>query len=306
MIFPAALVLTAAAATVRVLAPTVGIAAAAGARAVLGGGLISQVDEGHAVLHHVGVVVGVGDLVVHGIVPGLGVIGSRSQGAGIGLVAVADGRGHARVAEIRHSNRVGLAVHHAEVICHNAFRGGVGGLRVTAIFTGVHLHKAVMGQLRADGAVHVVALQGGAFLLEGTIAEAAVAPSGGGDAVIAAVYLLNGLRFRQLLEEIGGTVVEPIDVFVAGVIGGTHVGIKGAAGLTDRLGPVVAGVIGVLAGGAVQQVALAFPVQAGAVRILDVAGQGRLSVPRVLRDAKHPERGVLVAYAAVEGLDGHD
>ena len=75
VIFPAALVLTAAAVTVRVLAPAVGIAAAAGTGAVIGGGLISQVDEGHAVLHHVGVMVGVGDLVVHGIVPGLGVIG---------------------------------------------------------------------------------------------------------------------------------------------------------------------------------------------------------------------------------------
>ena len=201
---------------------------------------------------------------------------------------------------------MGLAVHHAEVICNDGLGGGVGGLCIATVLTGIHLYKAVMGQLGPDGAVHVVALQGGIFLLEGAIAEAAVAPTGGGDAVIAAVHLLNGLRFRQLLEEVLRTVIEPIHVFVTGVIGGTHVGVKGAAGLTDRLRPVVAGVVGIHAGGAVQQVALALPIQAGAIRILDVAGQSRLAVAGVLRYTEHLERGVLVTHAAVEGLDGHD
>ena len=117
-----------------------------------------------------------------------------------------------------------------------------------------------MGQLRSDGAVYVVALQGGIFLLEGAIAEATVAPAGGGDTVIAAVHLLNDLRLRQLLKEVGGAVIEPIDVFVTGVVGGPHVGVESTAGLAHRFRPVVAGVIGVLAGGAVQQVALALTV----------------------------------------------
>ena len=68
---------------------------------------------------------------------------------------------------------------------------------------------------------------------------------------------------------------------------------------------MVAGVIGVLARGAVQQVALAFPVQAGAVRILDVAGQGCLPVAGVLRDTEHLERGSLPTLTAIKGFDGH-
>ena len=47
-------------------------------------------------------------------VPGLGVIGGRSQGAGVGLLAVADGRGDARLGEIGHGDGVGLAICHAE------------------------------------------------------------------------------------------------------------------------------------------------------------------------------------------------
>ena len=122
-----------------------------------------------------------------------------------------------------------------------------------------------MGQLRADAALHVVALQGGIFLLERAIAERAILPASSGDAVILAVYLLNGLRFRQFLKEIRCAVIEPIHIFTTGVIGGPHVGIERAASLAHRFRPVVAGVVGILAGGAVQQVALAFPVQASTI-----------------------------------------
>ena len=100
MIFSAALVLAAAAITVRVLAPAIRVAAATGTGAVPGCGFIPQVDEGHAVLHHVRVLEGVGDLIVHGIVPGLGEIGCGGQGTGIGLLAVADSGGNTRVAEV--------------------------------------------------------------------------------------------------------------------------------------------------------------------------------------------------------------
>ncbi len=65
VILTAALVVTAAAVTVRVLAAAVRIVAAAGAGAILGSGFVPQMDIGHAVLHHVGIVVGVGDFIVN-------------------------------------------------------------------------------------------------------------------------------------------------------------------------------------------------------------------------------------------------
>ena len=159
VVLAAALVLAAATVTVRVLAPAIWIAAATGTGAVLGNRFVPQMDKCHAVLHHIGVVVGVGDLVVNRIVPSLGVVGGRSQGAGIGLVAVADGRGNARVGEIGHSDGVGLAVYNAEVVRYNALCSGIGGFGIAAGGAGVHFHKAVMGQLRADGALHIVAYQ---------------------------------------------------------------------------------------------------------------------------------------------------
>ena len=100
VVLAAALVLTAAAVTIRVLAAAVGIAAAAGAGAVLGGGFVPQVDESHAILHHIRILESIGDFIVHGIIPGLRVVGGRGQGAGACLVAIADRRGHARVGEI--------------------------------------------------------------------------------------------------------------------------------------------------------------------------------------------------------------
>ena len=160
---------------------------------------------------------------------------------------------------------MGLAVHHAEVVRDDGLGGGVGGFGIAAILAGVHFHKAVMGQLRADTALHAVTLKGGIFLLERAKAESAILPAGGGDAVVGVIHLLDGDFLGQFLEEVCRAVIEPIYIFTTGVVGGPHVGVEGAAGLAHRLCPVVAGVVGILAGGAVQQVALALPVQASAV-----------------------------------------
>ena len=265
VILTAALVVTTATVTVRVLTAAVGIVAAAGAGTILGGGFVPQVDKGNTVLHHVGIVVGVGDFIVNRIVPGLGVVGGRSQSAGVRAVAVADGGGHASLGQVRHRDRVGLAVHHAEVIRNDGLGDGVGSFGIAAVSAGVHLDEPIVSQLRADAAFHCVTLQCGVFLLEGAIAESAILPAGGDDTVILAVYLLNGDFLGQLLEEVCRTVIEPIHIFAAGIAGGPHVGIERSTGLAHRFRPVVASVVGVLTRGAVQQVALALPVQAGAV-----------------------------------------
>ena len=162
-----------------------------------------------------------------------------------------------------------------------------------------------MGQLRADSRFHVMTLQGGRTLLVGAVTERAVFAAGGDNAMVGAVHLLNVQRFRQFLKEIRRTVIEPIHIFVAGVAGGPHVGIERAAGLTDGLRPVVAGIGGVLAGGTVQKIALALAVQTGAVRILNISGQRGFPVAGVLRNTEHLKGGGLVADAAIKCFPRH-
>ena len=305
VVLAAALVVTAAAVTVRILAAAVRIAAAAGAGAVLGGGFIPEMDIRHTVLHHVRVVVGVGDLVVNRVIPRLGVVGCAGQGAGICAVAVADSGGHAGLGQVRHGDGVGLAVHHAEVVRNDGLGGGVGSFSIAAVGAGIHLHKAVMGQLGPDGVLHCVALQCGNGFLEGAVAEPAVFAAGGDDAVILAVRLLNGLGFRQFLEKIVRAIVEPIDVLQVAVVRLGHVGVDAAAGFTHGFGPVVGSVIGILTGYAVQNGTLAGTIYKGAVRVFHIPAHGRLAIPGIFRGAEHDKGSLLLADFAVKGFVGH-
>ena len=85
-----------------------------------------------------------------------------------------------------------------------------------------------------------------------TVAEAAVGPASGGNGVVLAVRIGVSQRLLQVFRELCVTVVEPIDVLEIAVIRLTSVGIDAAASFADRLGKVIASVIGVLAGRAVQ------------------------------------------------------
>ena len=287
--------------TIRVLAVAIRVPTATAAGPVCRGG---QVDIGHAVLHHVGVCVGVGDLVIDSVVARLRVVGSGGQGAGVGAVPVPDGGGHARLGEIGDGNSVGCAVRHAVVVRHNRLGGGVGCLGIAAVGTGVHFHKPLMGQLRADAGLHVVALQRGVLRVVGAVTEAAILAARGDNTVVLPVYLFNLDALRQVLKEVSGTVIQPVDVFTVAVLGFRHIAVDGPTGLTDRLGPVVAGIISVLAGGAVIDVALAVSVDGCAVRVFHVPVHGRLTVPGVLRGPVGQERGLLLALAALESLMG--
>ena len=93
-----------------------------------------------------------------------------------------------------------------------------------------------------------------------TVAEAAVGPAGGGNGVVLAVRIGVSQRLLQVFRELYVTVVEPIDVLEIAVIRLTSVGIDAAASFADRLGKVIAGVVGVLTGRAIQQTALALTV----------------------------------------------
>ena len=269
------------------------------------GAFVPQVDIGHAVLHHVGIQVGVGDLIVYGIVPGLRVVGGAGQGAAVRRVAVADGGGDASLGEIGHCDSMGLAVHHAEVVRHNRLSGGVGGFSIAAVGAGCHFYKAVMGQLRADAALHVVSLQCGTFLLIGAITERTVFTAGSNDTVEITICLLNGFAFRQRLKEVRRAVIEPIHILVAGITGSTHITVDGAADLADGLGPVVSCIKAIHPRRAVQKIALALAVQTGAVRILDISGQRRFPIAGVLGNTEHLKGGGLVTNTAIKGFRRH-
>ena len=230
---------------VRVLAVAVRIAAATAAGTVRRGG---QVDIGNAALHHVGVRIGVGDLIIDRVIPSFGIIGGAGQGAGVRAVAVADGGSHARLAQVRHGYGMGRSIRRAVIIRYHSLCGGVFGFGIAAVFAGFHLHKPLVRQLWPDAALHAVPLQDGIGFLVRAVAEAAVFAAGGDDAVIRAVRLLDGFRFGQLLKKVVGAVVQPVHILLVAVVGLCHIGIDIAANLADGFRPVVAGICGVLAG----------------------------------------------------------
>ena len=201
--------------------------------------------------------------------------------------------------------KLNVAVHHAEVVRNDGLGGGVGSFSIAAVGAGIHLHKAVMGQLGPDGILHVVTLQRGIFLLECAVAEPAVFAAGGDDAVILAVRLLNGLCFRQFLEKIVRAIVEPIDVLQVAVVRLGHVGVDAAAGFTHGFGPVISRVIGVLSRYAVQNGTLAGTIYKGAVRVFHIPAHGRLAIPGIFRGAEHDKGSLLLADFAVKGFVGH-
>lgn len=77
------------------------------------------------------------------------------------------------------------------------------------------------------------------------------------------------------------------------------------AGFTHRFRPVVGGVIGVLAGYAVQNGTLAGTIYKGAVRVFHIPAHGRLAIPGIFRGAEHDKGSLLLADLAVECFVGH-
>ena len=146
-------------------------------------------------------------------------------------------------------------------------------------------------------------LQRGSGFLEGAVAEPAILAAGGDDAMILTVHLFDGFCGGQFLKEIVGAIVEPVDVAEIPVIvrgGCTHVGVDSTAGLADGFRPVIAGVVGVLPRNTVQNRAFPLAVYHCSIGILDVAGQGGLAVPSVLRRPEHLKGCGLAALAAVK------
>ena len=306
MILAAALVGAAISIAILVLAAAVGIAAAAGTRAVILGGFVTEPDFCHAVLGHFFALVGVGDLVVDHVLTGFCVVGSGGHGTAIRTVAVADRGADTGFGEVADRDGVGLAVHHAVIVCNDRLcrRVVIAGVVAQAAF--LYRSEASVCRLGQNFRHHAVALQLAADRMIGTVAECAVGAALGGNSVIGIVRVLVGNGFVQFLRKCGGTIIQPVDIFQIAVLAFAHICVDAAAGFTDGFGVVISGIGGVLAGDAVHGITLTDAIHHRTVRIFHIAAECRLAIAGIFGNAEHLKRCSFAALTALEGLAGHN
>ena len=306
VVFTTALVGAAISIAMLVLAAAVGIAAAAGTRAVILGGFVTEPDFCHAVLGHFFALVGVGDLVVDHVLTFLRVVGRGGHGTAIRTVAVADRGADTGFGEVADRDGVGLAVHHAVIVCNDCLcrRVVIAGVVAQAAF--LYRSEAAVCRLGQDFRHHAVALQLAADRMIGTVAECAVGAALGGNSVIDIIRILVGNGFVQFLRKCGGTVIQPVDIFQIAVLAFAHICVDAAAGFTDGFGVVISGIGGVLAGDAVHGITLTDTIYHRAVRIFHIAAKCRLAIAGIFGNAEHLKRCGFAALTALEGLAGHN
>ena len=306
MVFTTALVGAAISIAILVLAAAVGIAAAAGTRAVILGGFVTEPDFRYAVLGHLHALVAVGDLVVDHVLTLFRIVGCGSHGTAIRTVAVADRGADTGFGEIADRDGVGLSVHHAVIVCNDRLcrRVVIAGVVAQAAF--LYRSEASVCRLGQDFRHHAVALQLAADRMIGTVAECAVGAALGGDSVIGIVRVLVGNGFVQFLRKCGGTVIQPVDIFQIAVLAFAHICVDAAAGFTDGFGVVISGIGGVLAGDAVHGITLTDTIYHRAVRIFHIAAKCRLAIAGIFGNAEHLKRCGFAALTALEGLAGHN
>ena len=307
VVFTAALVGAAISVAMLVLTSTVGVRAATAAVAVFICGIIPQPDIGHTVFRHIHTVTGVGDLVIDSILTLVRIVGCGGHGAAIRVAAVADGRADTGFRQVRDADGMWLSVCHAVVAGNNGLgrRVVISGIVTQAAL--LHGSETAMSGLGQGLHRHVMALQHRGFLVIRTVTEAAVGAAFGDSAVVLAVYTFMGNGLRQIQIKFGGAVMQNVDVLVpcvGGAVGLVTVPVSTAAAY--GFGPVVTGVIGVLAGDTGIQTTYRYFVNTHPVRILDVAVQGRLTGAGILRNTPDGEIRVFPAGGAVEGLMGDD
>ena len=306
VVFTTALVGAAISIAILVLAAAVGIAAAAGTRAVILGGFVTEPDFCHAVLGHFFALVGVGDLIVNHVLTGFGVVGSRGHGTAVCAVAVADRGADTGFGEVADRDGVGLAVHHAVIVCNDRLcrRVVIAGVVAQAAF--LYRSEASVCRLGQNFRHHAVALQLAADRMIGAVTECAVGAALGGNSVIGIVRVLVGNGFVQFLRKCGGTVIQPVDIFQIAVLAFAHICVDAAAGFTDGFGVVISGIGGVLAGNTVHGITLTDTIYHRAVRIFHIAAKCRLAIAGIFGNAEHLKRCGFAALTAFEGFAGHN
>ena len=307
VVFTAALVGTAISVAMLVLTATVGVRAATAAVAVFICGIIPQPDIGHTVFRHIHTVTGVSNLVIDSVLTLVRIVGCGGHGAAIRAVAVTDSGADTGFRQVRDADGMGLSVYHAVVAGNNGLGRRVVIAGIVAQAALLHGSETAMSGLGQSLHRHVMAFQHRGFLVIRTVTEAAVGAALGDSAVVLAVYIFMGNGLRQIQIKFGGAVMQNVDVLVpcvGGAVGLVTVPVSTAAAY--GFGPVVTGVIGVLAGDTGIQTTYRYFVNTHPVRILDVAVQGRLTGAGILRNTPDGEIRVFPAGGAVEGLMGDD
>ena len=93
-----------------------------------------------------------------------------------------------------------------------------------------------------------MALQLRTGLIDRTIAETAAGAAFGSDGVIGVICLLICYALIQIFHELGSTIVQVVHIAAEAIAVDAAIAVHGAAGITHCLGPVVAGVVGILTG----------------------------------------------------------
>lgn len=123
-----------------------------------------------------------------------------------------------------------------------------------------------------------MALQLRTGLIDRTIAETAVGAAFGSDGVVGVICVLICYALIQIFHELGSTIVQVVHIAAKAIAVDAAIAVHGAAGITHCLGPVVAGVVGILTGGTIQNNTFPLTAEQSAVRVHDIAGQCRFSI----------------------------
>lgn len=110
-------------------------------------------------------------------------------------------------------------------------------------------------------------LQLRAGLIARTIAETAVGAAFGGNGVVGVICVLICYALIQIFHELGSTIVQVVHIAAKAIAVDAAIAVHGAAGITHCLGPVVAGVVGILTGGTIQNNTFPLTAEQSAVRI---------------------------------------
>lgn len=164
----------------------------------------------------------------------------------------------------------------------------------------LHNGETVIADLGNNLRLHIVALQHRGAGVIGAKAETAVGAALRGFRVIGAVSIFILHLIGQFLGKLGSAVIEIIDIFTKHI--SAAITVHSATGLTHCLSPMVAGIIGVLAGSSIEDDSYAFPVNASSIRILNISAQGSHTISGILRGAPYHERSGLFTDRADKGL----
>ena len=143
------------------------------------------------------------------------------------------------------------SVHNTVVAGNNGLRAHILVFCVVAVRTLLHNGKPAMCRLRKDFFLHVMPLQDTALGVICAVTERTILAAGGRDLVIGAVCILISFLFGQFLHKSFRAVIQPVNILTETIVVNTHIAVNRAAGIADRLCPVIPRIGRVLTGNAI-------------------------------------------------------